>query len=39
MLRIVEGATREGGVVAAGELFDARDLLRSLGPELVLDLP
>jgi Saccharopine dehydrogenase NADP binding domain len=30
--RVVAGATRKTGVVAAGEAFDARDFLNSLGP-------
>ena len=30
--RVVAGATRKMGVVAAGESFDARDFLNSLDP-------
>jgi hypothetical protein len=30
--RVVAGATRTSGAVAPGEIFDARDFLRSLGP-------
>jgi saccharopine dehydrogenase-like NADP-dependent oxidoreductase len=33
--RVVAGATRKTGVVAAGEAFDARDFLNSLGPAQV----
>ena len=39
-VRVVEGLAKTSGVVAAGEVFDARDFLTSLGPErLGLDLP
>jgi Saccharopine dehydrogenase NADP binding domain len=33
--RVVAGATRKTGVVAAGEAFDARDFLNSLGRALI----
>jgi Saccharopine dehydrogenase NADP binding domain len=37
--RVVRGLTKTMGVVAAGEVFDARDFLRSLSPEhLSLDI-
>jgi hypothetical protein len=36
--RIVNGLARKKGVVAAGEVFDARDFLKSPGPAyLTLD--
>ena len=39
-LRVVDGAAKMTGVVAAGEAFDAKDFLRSLSPaHLSLDIP
>jgi hypothetical protein len=36
--RVVKGLAKTTGVVAAGEAFDARDFLRSLGPHLSLEI-
>ena len=35
--RILEGRFNATGVVAAGEIFDAQDFLRSLQPDVALD--
>ncbi|MGY0460410.1 saccharopine dehydrogenase family protein [Kitasatospora sp. cg17-2] len=36
--RVLTGATRTIGVASAGEMFDAPDFLRALGPHIALDL-
>jgi hypothetical protein len=35
--RILDGRFKATGVVAAGEIFDAQDFLRSLRPDVSLD--
>ncbi|MFD8317422.1 saccharopine dehydrogenase family protein [Kitasatospora purpeofusca] len=36
--RVLTGATRTIGVASAGEMFDAPDFLRALGPHITVDL-
>ncbi|QFG21122.1 saccharopine dehydrogenase NADP-binding domain-containing protein [Actinomadura sp. WMMB 499] len=37
--RVLTGRTRTAGVASAGEIFDARDFLLALSPDIAVDLP
>jgi hypothetical protein len=36
--RVLDGRTRATGLVAAGQVFDARDFLHSLAPQMKVEL-